>query len=264
MNGRKFFGIVMCSLGGIFLLLCIARIIMFLVQPNLDFTGTSATTESSETEKTKKTQSSSETSSEGYVCPVDFETLQSYNPDIYAWIRVSGTDIDYAVVQSPDDDTYYMNHNSDLKLSSSGALFTEHEYNNTEFSDQVTVIYGHQMVNGSMFGNLQLAFSNEGFFNTNPVIDIYMPDKCLKFQVFAAVPYSNEHILYYNDFSKQKNYNKFLKNIKDINDNDARINEDLFPEDKEQLIILSTCLSKNRYERYIVIGKLIYDSSVDG
>lgn len=54
--------------------------------------------------------------------PVDFETLQKENPDIYAWITIPGTDIDYPVVQDSTDNTYYLNHAADTSLSDSGAI----------------------------------------------------------------------------------------------------------------------------------------------
>ena len=66
--------------------------------------------------------------------PVDFETLQKENPDIYAWITIPGTDIDYPVVQDSTDNTYYLNHAADTSLSDSGAIYSEKE-NAKDFDD---------------------------------------------------------------------------------------------------------------------------------
>ena len=76
--------------------------------------------------------------------PVDFETLQKENPDIYAWITIPGTDIDYPVVQDSTDNTYYLNHAADTSLSDSGAIYSEKE-NAKDFDDYLTVLYGHNM-----------------------------------------------------------------------------------------------------------------------
>ena len=82
--------------------------------------------------------------------PIDFQTLQNMNPDIYAWIKVPGTVIDYPIAQSETDNTYYLNHSVEHDENKAGAIFTE-DYNAKTFEDPNTVIYGHGMANGSMF-----------------------------------------------------------------------------------------------------------------
>ena len=78
--------------------------------------------------------------------PVDFATLQEENPDIYAWIRIADTPIDYPILQSKIDDDYYMDHTVDDKEGLPGAIMTEYSYNPDAFeSDAVTVVYGHNI-----------------------------------------------------------------------------------------------------------------------
>ena len=57
--------------------------------------------------------------------PIDFQTLQNMNPDIYAWIKVPGTVIDYPIAQSETDNTYYLNHSVEHDENKAGAIFTE-------------------------------------------------------------------------------------------------------------------------------------------
>ena len=104
------------------------------------------------TEEPKKPE---ETQKSTVEIPIDFQTLQNMNPDIYAWIKVPGTVIDYPIVQSGTDNSYYLNHSVEHDENKAGAIFTE-DYNTKTFEDPNTVIYGHGMANGSMFDGLHI------------------------------------------------------------------------------------------------------------
>ena len=77
------------------------------------------------TEEPKKPE---ETQKSTVEIPIDFQTLQNMNPDIYAWIKVPGTVIDYPIVQSGTDNSYYLNHSVEHDENKAGAIFTE-DYN---------------------------------------------------------------------------------------------------------------------------------------
>ncbi|MBQ6302421.1 MAG: class B sortase [Clostridiales bacterium] len=261
------------SLGAVF---CIIKLATILYQPKASLTATMSTSTDStsteeETEYTAPDESlaviptyssvgTSETK-DVYVCPVDFEKLQGYNSDIYAWIQIANTNIDYPVVQAPNDDSYYLTHNSDCDYSSAGSIFSEHVYNSKDFNDPVTVLYGHHMMSGAMFGNLQNYFTDDEFWNADPVIHIYMPDRELRYAVFAAVPYKSAHMLHYNDFSDEEVFTDFFEDIMSTRSMEARFREEYAPETGDKVIALSTCLIGNRYNRFVVFGKLVYDSS---
>ena len=85
--------------------------------------------------------------------PIDFASLQARNPDVYAWITVPGTQVDYPILQSASDNGYYLDHTIDGEEKPEGSIFTEN-YNSKDFEDPNTVIYGHNMKNGSMFRTL--------------------------------------------------------------------------------------------------------------
>lgn len=125
--------------------------------------------------------------------PVDFETLQKENPDIYAWITIPGTDIDYPVVQDSTDNTYYLNHAADTSLSDSGAIYSEKE-NAKDFDDYLTVLYGHNMKDGSMFAGLH-KYEDKTFLKDHKDLTIYTPDSILKYRIFAAYLTDNRHVL---------------------------------------------------------------------
>ncbi|MBR4703355.1 MAG: class B sortase [Oscillospiraceae bacterium] len=194
---------------------------------------------------------------EPYVSPVDFEALRELNPDIYAWLEIPDTDISYPLVQSAEDDAYYLDHNSDKQYSANGALFSEHQYNGLDLTDPVTLIYGHHMKSGAMFGNLQMLFSDPVFFEENETFTVYTPVSELTYGVFAAVPYPGDHILYYHDFSDDAVFEKFFAGIFNTRDLGARFREEYAPAPGDKVMILSTCLIGNNTNRFLVMGKML-------
>lgn len=125
--------------------------------------------------------------------PVDFAALQEQNPDVYAWIRIPGTNVDYPILQSADDNGYYLTHTIDHEKKTEGAIYTE-DYNSKDFEDPNTVIYGHNMKNGSMFRTLH-NYEDRSFFDENREVWIYLPDRILEYRIFAAYVYDNRHLL---------------------------------------------------------------------
>ena len=103
--------------------------------------------------------------------------------------------------------------------------------------------------------------SEESFWDTDPVITIYMPNRELRYQVFAAVPYSDEHILYYHDFSDPDVYESFFDDVFSTYSDAARFHEEYAPEYGDKVLMLATCLMGNHSRRFIVMGKLVYDSA---
>lgn len=194
-----------------------------------------------------------EASSEAYCSPVDFATIQNENPDIYGWLYIPNTEISYPLLQREGDDSYYLDHESSGAWAEAGAIFTESSYNGKTFDDPVTLAYGHRMRSGAKFGRLQETFEDaESFLNHKEII-VYLPDRELHFQVFAAVPYTSNHIMSLYNFEKREDYEKFLKTVFDAQGN-FREGVSVTPDD--QLMILSTCLRWDSSRRYLVLGKL--------
>ena len=193
-----------------------------------------------------------------YESPIDFEELQQTNPDIYAWLRIEDTSIDYAVVQNPSRDEYYLTHNSDGAIDLYGAIFSQATYNSVDFEDPVTVLYGHNMKTGAMFGNLRASYTDPEFFDEHKKITVYTPEEELTFQVFAAVPYSDELILYKHDFEDEKDYNNFFDGVFNIRDLSARYDEENKPVYGDRVLILSTCISGTDM-RFLVMATLESD-----
>lgn len=196
-----------------------------------------------------------------YVSPIDFDGLWERNPDIFGWLDIPGTEISYPLLQSEEDDTFYLDHDADGNPSAAGALFTESLYNSKDMTDPMTVIYGHHMKSGALFGNLQQTYSDGAGFAEYSEIVIYLPDRELHYTVYAAVPYDNRHIMQSFYFSSERSYNLFLESIRSVRAISAQHNETLEVAYGDRLIALSTCLSGNSNGRYLVVAKLVTDIS---
>ena len=119
--------------------------------------------------------------------PVDFTALQEKNPDIYAWIKIDGTTVDYPVCQNNEDDNYYLSHTWERVEAADGAIFTQ-ACNSKNFTDFNTVIYGHQMGEGvdTMFHTLD-RYLEEGYIEKYPNVIIYTPDHVLTYRIFKKL-----------------------------------------------------------------------------
>ncbi len=190
--------------------------------------------------------------------PINFNELEEQNSDIYAWITVPNTNINYPIVQSfAEDDYYYIDRNIDKKKSAAGSIFTQ-KLNKKDFTDPNTVIYGHNMRNGSMFRHLH-KFKKENFFEENEFFYIYIRGHILTYRIFSAYEYDDRHILNSFDFSDKDVYQRYLEYI--VNPNSIYKNtREVELTTADRIVTLSTCLANNKpHNRYLVQGVLIKD-----
>ena len=211
--------------------------------------------------KTDEGAGAVETEPEPYVSPIDFPALREVNPDIFAWLRIPDTEIDYPLVQDPENDRFYMDHDSDRRPSGSGALFTEAGWNGPDLEDPVTVVYGHHMLSGVMFGRLERYYTDADFFASHPTFTVYWPEGEAEYGVFAATPYSSEHLLKTHDFSDVKEFERFFSAVFSIRDLSARFNRDYAPGSGDRVLILSTCLTRNNSQRFLVMATRLANES---
>ena len=190
-------------------------------------------------------------------CPVDFSALQARNSEIYAWIVVPNTQIELPIVQSRADDLYYLNRDVDGKYSRLGSLFTQSK-NSLDFTDPVTVIYGHNYYTGGMFTNLHY-FENADFFNENEFFFIYTPGHKLTYRIVSAYKYDDRHILNSFDFSDLDVRREYFDYVLDPRAMLRNVREGASLELTDKLVVLSTCLTGGYNGRYLVNGVLIND-----
>lgn len=179
---------------------------------------------------------------------IDFNGLTAPNGDIFAWISIPGTEIDYPVAHC-DNNQYYLSHNALREESKKGAIFSDMQ-NPRGFTDPVTVLYGHRMKDGSMFAGLH-QFEDEVFFKQYNKIKIYTPEGQWEYEIFAAYQTDNANILYGKDFNDKEVYQQYLDSIKNIHDLNAHISG-LEVTSEDYILTLSTCVVGEDDQRYVV------------
>ena len=198
--------------------------------------------------------------------PIDFKKLQEQYPDACAWIQVDGIpESDYPIFMSqPEvDDNYYLDHNRDGESDRYGEIYIQ-KLNYKNFSDPNTLIYGHNMSNGDMFGTLYdgsgKQFDNQEFFDAHRKIYIYTPGHILEYEIISAFVYDNRHILNSFNFDIEQEREQFFNECTNPTAITKKVVEGAelnYMTDK--IITLSTCTG-NDTTRYLVVGKLISDT----
>lgn len=188
---------------------------------------------------------------------VDFTVLLEENPDIYAWVYIPEIGIDYPVLQHPTDDAYYLEHNLDGSAGLPGTIYTE-SVNSKDFTDPNTVLYGHNMKNGTMFGALHDLEDGQVFEETQ-YIYIYTPEQTYVYQIFAAYEYNAIHLIYNFDLTNKEIFQNYLDQIFEIRDMNMHIRDGVEVNADHHIITLSTCVSGQKNKRFLVQGVLLND-----
>lgn len=191
---------------------------------------------------------------------VDFKKLEEINPELYAWIKVPNTQIDYPIAQRDgEEQDFYLHHNMYQESEFAGCIYTENK-NSKDFDDPVTVIYGHNMKNGSMFQNL-FDFLDEQFFEENKYIYIYTPDKLRVYEIVSAFPYDDRNIMTSFDFSNEDELKKYLEVCQSPRSMEAMVRKDVKLDENSKIITLSTCIANQDDQRLLVQAVLMYEEN---
>lgn len=180
---------------------------------------------------------------------IDWHNLKSINQDIIGWLEIEGTKINYPILKD-DNNLYYLKHNYTKKYSSSGSIFTTNE---NPFGDEETIIYGHNMKNGSMFSSLG-KYLDKDYLYSHQNFKIYTPNGDYMATIFSVYSIGfdtesnnikqlefNARLDYYRKASKH-----YVENI----------------ETPEKIIKLSTCSYINAKttptdQRYYIVASII-------
>lgn len=180
--------------------------------------------------------------------PIDFDELINVNNDIVGWLRIRALDISYPVVQGEDND-FYLHRTFEKEDNFAGCLFLNCE-NNGDFTDQNTVVYGHNMKNGSMFGKLK-NFREEETFNKSKYFWIFTPEFIYQYRIFSAVVV-NKTGLTYQTFFTDEQFNEYITNVFENSEVD---NTGVEVTKEDRIVTLSTCTGDDA-TRFVVLGKL--------
>lgn len=188
---------------------------------------------------------------------VDFDTLKKVNQDVVGWIQFDEPKrINYPVVRGEDNDKYLHTTFEGTK-NSSGTLFVDVN-NNAEFADRNTFIYGHNMKNGSMFGQLR-KYKTKEYYEQNPYFYIYTPDgKEVKYQIFAVCIVEDASRSYTRFYNNDEDYLDYLNYLKSIAWYDTGV--ELSADSK--IVSLSTCTNVSDTQRLLVHGVKISETVV--
>lgn len=172
---------------------------------------------------------------------INFDELFKINKDVIGWIYIPDTNIDEPILKGKDNDTY-LRHNIENKYMIAGAIFID-ENNEKDFQDKNTIIYGHNMKNGSRFNNVK-KFVNKDFFDEHPFVYIYLPDGSI--HIYSI--YVSRVLNAYSDlYVKDINYNQYVQTIQ----KGAKQKREA-PDQERPLILMSTCVKSKDDNRYIL------------
>jgi len=187
---------------------------------------------------------------------IDFAGMQAVNEDVIGWIQIYDTPVDYPVLDA-EDNKYYLNHTYDRQWSSYGSIFLEHR-NNPDWSEKHLVVYGHNMVNNSMFGSL-LEYKNQAYLEKHPMITICLPDRDLTYQIFSAYTAHVDSPTYYMTFDWEGQFQQMIDHMT----KNSLIQSDAVPGAEDQILTLSTCTPAGAKKyRFVVNAVLVEDSRI--
>ncbi len=180
--------------------------------------------------------------------------LQAINGDVRAWLTIDGTNIDYPVMQSKDNAEYL---NSDIykEFSLGGSIFMDYR-NASEFTDFYSLLYGHHMDGGAMFGDLNL-FIEADYFNSHQSGVLITSGKTYKLDIFACVTVDAYDPIMFETESQGKEILSYIQNHS-ANYRQISLGEG------ERLLAMSTCYSASTNGRTIVVARMTEQKNTGG
>ena len=183
---------------------------------------------------------------------VDSEKMLSINSDYVGWIYISDTKISYPIVRGVDNDKY-LRTTFNGERNGCGSIFMDMT-NADDFSDRHTILHGHNMKNGSMFGRLR-NFSEKEYWEEHPYIWIVTPERALKYEIFACYRTTSTSDVYTTAFASDEEFQELL----DFCDSKKAYDTGIRPDVTDRILTLSTCTSDTEDGRRIVHARLVKD-----
>lgn len=180
---------------------------------------------------------------------IDITALQEVNPDVLGWIYLPGTNISYPLLQG-EDNQYYLNYTWDKQAYFVGSIFMECK-NSADFSDFNTILYGHNLNNGTMFSQLHLYKDQEQWLQY-PYIYIVTGSGAFRYSIFSAYEVPTTATTYQLSFDEDGQKQRFLEECTGWSVLDTGIT----PTETDQILTLSTCTGVIRSNRWVVQARL--------
>ena len=191
------------------------------------------------------------------VNPINFTDLKAINEEIIGWIRIGALDLSYPVAQAADND-FYLHRTFEKADNFAGCIFLNCD-NTRYLTDQNSIVYGHNMKNGSMFGSLK-KFKDQELYDSNPYFWIFTPQFLYQYRIFSVETVSSMGDPYITRFTTDK-FQEFIEECQSKSEVD---NHGVEVTTNDRIVTLSTCTGDTS-TRLIVQGRLeqVY-ASVDG
>ena len=180
--------------------------------------------------------------------PIDFEQLQSENEEIIGWLRIGALKDSYPVTQGKDND-YYLHRTFRGEYNFAGCIFLD-SANSKFFTDQNSLVYGHNMKDGSMFGTLK-DFKKQEVYDSNPYFWIFTPKLIYQYRIFSCCTVSKRGDPYRIRFTSSA-FQEFLDECVERSEVDTH---GVRPSSQDRIVTLSTCTGDDS-TRFIVQGVL--------
>lgn len=181
---------------------------------------------------------------------VDWTKLKAVNSDIIGWIYVDGeTRINYPILKAEDND-YYLHRTFEKEHRYAGSIFMDY-HNHSDFADPDTIIYGHNMRNGSMFGMLKFLYDQEKY-DKDPYFWILTPDGNYRYHIFAIFRTKVDSAVYTLFSQNGPEFLDWEKNLQKA----SGVSNSVPLTEQDKTVILSTCAT-DKNERTVVIGKCV-------
>lgn len=179
----------------------------------------------------------------------NLEALYSWNPDIRGWIYAPDTTIDYPIVQGTDNE-YYLNHTADRKKNVIGSIFIESR-NHGDFSDDVTVLYGHHIQRGRMFSSLS-GYKKQAYYDKHPFIMLDTSKGRYRVELFAGQIMDGNQGGFPLIFADKEERDIWLEGVI----TSSTFQSEIYPGEEERILALCTCSYESQDARYVVYGVL--------
>ena len=197
-----------------------------------------------------ETTAPTEPEEEPIVWPVvDFEALWEINSDVVAWIYIPGTNINYPVVCGSDND-YYLYRLIDGTYNNAGSIFMDYR-NDIDFSDENTVLYGHNMQNQSMFAHLA-RYTSQSFYDQHPYGMLMTPEGNYLVEFFSGYVTDVYDVSWDIRFSSGSEYSAWLHEIA----TQSYFSSEVSPTAWDRILTLSTCTFDYDNARFVLHGVL--------
>lgn len=183
---------------------------------------------------------------------IAYDELRKINEHFIGWIYYEPLELSYPIVRGNDND-YYTHYTFENEQNSSGAIFMDF-LNKPDFSNYNTIIYGHNMRNGTMFGTLKQLLNNTSIQEENPYFYVFTEDKAYMYEIFAVyVTTADSHT--YDLISDEDEQSTYLDYIYSC----ATWTSDIEVTPSDRIATLSTCHGLHTNNRTVVHGKLIVE-----